>query len=301
MRIRLISLLVFFATGCISSIAQVTLTDGDDSGILVNGHNPVLTVTSPVDGAVASIDSSCSGPCIYTVEFTADVDSFSLGAQTPGNGPCGGSALRSGPEIAGVVPKGGGQALYVIVDNGAARLVPSTSLPSHIPLPSVTPGPHTMRVCMIRSWDESVKDIGTISPNRQTSLYTVLTFYVDTNTGTHAIDTTKPLLMPNAPLDTNTFVYHPDSVILDFSVMFKEMADDYKVEATIYDSTMSVKGCDTLGSCGPRCVGNLEEPEVGHLRKYFVRMRLLDSGGTPVTNGPGNFNSRTWAFWVRRR
>jgi hypothetical protein len=305
MRNRTISLLsILLAVSAIPAAAQITITPGSSSSTLVNGHHPELTVTAPVGGALDSLDSTFSGGSWkYFVAFSASVDSFMLNATTSGDWPCEGSFSGQPPIIADNAAsgwKGEGQAIYVMVDNGAARLVTNTSAPSLIPVPSNTPGPHTLRACMLRSTDESVKDADSISPLRRTSLYTVLTFYIGTNTGAHAIDTTEPLLMPNAPLDTSTYVYPPDSVLLDFYVMFKPLANDYVVEATIYDSTMSELARDTLNTMGPHCVGGLEEPPNGTLGKYFVRMRLLDDGGDPVTNGPGNFNDRTWAFWVRK-
>jgi hypothetical protein len=278
--------------------AQIIFESSPNSSILVNGQNPYLTVNSPDDGVLDTLTLSGG---VYTVTFSASVDSFVLGAQTVGDFPCESS---EGPQYLAMDTstwKGGGQFVIVLVDDGAARVVTNTSTPVEIPVPANTPGPHTVISCLVRSWDDSIKNVNSISPTRQTRLYSVRTFYVDTITGTHAIDTTIPLLTAIAPLDTATYIYHPDSVLLDFYVMFRELGDDYVVGATIYDSTMTQLESETLTTWAPHCIKGLEEPPVGRLGKYYIRLQLLDDQSQPVTNGPGDFNDRTWPFLVRRR
>jgi hypothetical protein len=280
--------------------AQITITPGSNSPMTVNGSIPILSIDDPVDGTIDSVSPS------YTINFSASVDSFTLGAQTLGDYPCESSFGERGDGRAIIADssiwKGGGHAIFVILDDGTSRIVTNTSTPAQFALANHSPGPHTLRACVLRSWDESVKDVDSVSPLRRTRLYTVLTFYVDTNTGTQAFDSTLPLLMPNAPLDTNTWVYNPDSVLIDFYVFFKKFEGNYKLRTSIYDSTMTLLERDTLTTWGPHCVSGIPDPPEGHLGKYIIRMQLLDMSGAPVSNGVGDdLNDRQWAFWVRRR
>jgi hypothetical protein len=283
----------------------ITFNADPNSSTLVNGKHPCLVIDSPAEGAVDTLQTWCSGSnCIHTVAIEMHIDSFDLGASTEGEFPCTASRERITPGC-DTCFKGNGHHLYIVVDNGAALVVTSLGGTIYAPITDTTPGPHTIRAFMSRSWDESIKEVDSVGPARETSLYCVRTFYVDTNTGgAQPVDSVRPLLTPNSPLDTSAYVYPPDSVLLDFYMMFKDLDDGYRVEATIYDSTMSVLKRDTLTEWTPYCIGGLEEPPMGKLRKYFIRTRLLDTLGQAVTNGPSggpDFNDRTWAFWVRRR
>jgi len=298
--------LIGIVARCIAAHGQtITFNPDPNSSTLVNGHHPCLVIDSPAAGSVDTLRAWCSGSiCNYTVAVELHLDSFDLGEITEGDYPCASSQARiyTGCDTCF---KGNGQHTYIIIDNGPPLVVTNLGGGTiNVPVPSNTPGAHTIRAFMSRSWDESIKDVNGVGPARETSLYCVRTFYVDTNTGgAQPVDSLKPLLTPNSPLDTNFYVYPPDSVLLDFYLMFKGLDEVYVVEATIFDSSMTVLKRDTLDYWGPYCIGGLEEPPVGKLRKYFIRTRLLDTLGQAVTNGPsGNdFNDRTWAFWVRRQ
>ncbi len=280
--------------------SPITFTPGLNSPIVVNDSTPRLIIDLPEAGGIDTARRWINGgDTTYTIYVEARVEEFLLGDITAGTYPCGGSSL-SVYTTCDTCWKGGGQHIYIVVDDGPPFIVKDLNTPLNIPIQSATAGPHTLRAFMSRSWDESLKDVNSIGPDRETDLYCVRTFYIDTIMGGGVVDTTKPLLTPNSPLDTNNYIYPPDSVLLDFYMMFKGTADGYVVEATIYDSTNTLLLCDTLDGWNPYCIGGLQEPPVGRLRKYLIRTRLLDSGGTPVTNGPGNFNDKTWAFWVRR-
>lgn len=256
--------------------------------------SPILTVTSPMEGEVVSIIRDCD-TCPAFIEFDASLQDFELGVTSSGYFPCEPVQMRNTCRW-----KGDGQYIFVAIDKSTNRSITDLNATNYIPLPDTTPGPHTLTVFLSRSWDESLKNTGSISASRVTDLYTVLTFYVGSNTGTHAIDTTKALLTPSSPLDTSTYKYPVDSVLFDFYMMFEGLAGGYVVEATVYDSTMQALGRDTLTDWVPYCIKGLAEPPVGRLGKYLMRARLLDGSGIPVANGPGNFNDRMWAFWVRR-
>lgn len=256
--------------------------------------DPSLTVTSPLEGEVVTLIRDCD-TCPAFIEFDAIVDDFDLGAVTDGQYPC------SPDEFCDTcIWKGGGQHIYVFIDKGSGRVVSDVNTTNYIRVENPTPGPHTLIAFLNYSWDEGVKSGSGVSALRKTDLYTVRTFYIDTNTGGHAMDSTALLLTPCSPLDTSNYVYPTDSVMLDFYTMFEELSDDYVVEAMIYDSTMQAIGGDTLTQWIPYCIQGLSQPPVGRLGKYFMRIRLLDTSFNPVTNGTGNLNERLWPFWIRR-
>src|SRR4051812_11237623 len=94
MRIRFISLtqllvVASIATSFIPAAAQVTISPGVSSTVLVNGHNPILTVTGPLDDSIATV--TCGGG-VCTIAFSATIDSFALNATTSGDWPCGSSS-----------------------------------------------------------------------------------------------------------------------------------------------------------------------------------------------------------------
>lgn len=256
---------------------------------------PSLIVTSPLEGEVVTLIRNCD-TCPAFIEFDAIVGDFDLGEITEGQYPC------SPVEFCDTcIWRGGGQHIFVVIDKGSGRTITDVNTTNYIQVEDTTPGPHTLIAFMSYSWDEAVKDIGSVSALRETNLYTVRTFYIDTNTGTHAMDSTTLLLTPSSPLDTNNYVYPTDSVMLDFYTMFEQLSDGYVVEAMIYDSTMQVIGGDTLTQWIPYCIQGLAQPPEGRLGKYFIRVRLLDNTSfSPVTNGTGNLNQRLWPFWIRR-
>lgn len=254
----------------------------------------VLTVTSPVEGEVVTLIRDCD-TCPAYIEFDAIVDEFDLGAVSEGQYPC------SPAEFCDTcIWKGGGQHIYIVIDKGSGRTITDVNATNYIRVDDTTPGPHTLIAFLSYSWDEAVKSGGSASALRETDLYTVRTFYIDTNTGTHAMDSTTLLLTPSSPLDISNYVYPTDSVMLDFYTMFEELSDDYVVEAMIYDSTMQAIGGDTLTQWIPYCIQGLAQPPSGRLGKYFIRVRLLDTSFNPVANGTGNLNNRLWPFWIRR-
>lgn len=257
-----------------------------------SNYDASMVVTSPLQGDVVTLQSDCD-TCPKFLEFDASLQNFDLGEKSLGQFPCEPLSYHDSLRW-----KGNGQHLYIVVDKGAGRVIADLNSPAYIPVEQPTPGPHTLRVYMVRSWDESLK--AGVSPARATDLYAVRTFYIGTNDGTHAIDTAIPLLTANSPLDTNYYKYPPDSVLFDFNLMFKDLSDGYRVEATVYDSTDNIMGRETLAVWTPYCIRGFQEPPLGRLGKYFIRARLLDMSGLPVVNGPGNFNDQKWAFWIRR-
>lgn len=270
---------------------QVTFTPATSS---TYDEDVSLDITSPAQGELVTVHKACD-TCPTYIEFDATLVDFELGEKTDGNFPCDPPAFRLGDTIGW---KGEGQHIYVVVDNAEGRAITDLNVPTYLEVPNPTSGPHTLRAYLCRSWDESLKT--SVVPDRVTDLYVARTFYITSNTGTHAIDTTKPLLTPNSPLDTNNYVYTIDSVLFDFYLMFKGVSHGYKVEVSIFDSSMVSLGCDTITQWVPHCISGLEQPPVGRLRKYIMKTRLLDSSDNPVSNGPGNFNNKEWAFWVRR-
>lgn len=275
------------------AVAQPSVTFSQASSSTYS-QSASLTVTTPAEGAVVTLQTLCGG-CTPVFEFDATVSNFQLQAKSDGNFPC--EPVTTCDTCRW---KGDGQHIYVVFDNGRSFVIPDLNSPMYIPVDQATPGPHTLAVYMNRSWDESLKDVSNAGPSRTTSLYTVRTFYIDTNVGGSGVDTTLPLLCSNSPLDTLHYKYPADSVLFDFYMMFKDLADGYMVEVTVSDSVDQILGRDTLTEWTPYCIEGLQEPPIGRLRKYFIQARLLNTSGNPVSNGTGNFNDRRWPFWVRR-
>ncbi len=252
-----------------------------------------LSVIMPEADQIATLHTD--GNSEYYLWFNAAHPGFALGALTRGGAPCDPNAyMDSG--------KGDGQRLYIIIDGGPARVL---SIDDSIKIPvqhHADAGPHTLRAVMSRSWDESLKG-SAISSARETDLYCCRTFYIDTNTGTHEVDSTLPLLTLNAPLETyNHGGYPSDQVMMDFYLMFKGLAQGYSVEATLMDSCQTVLAKDTLHQWVPYCITGIPDPPTQAKVRYILRARLLNAQGTPVQNGARyNLNDITREFYVRKK
>ncbi|MEO6047380.1 MAG: caspase family protein [Candidatus Kapaibacterium sp.] len=271
----------------LKSIRGDTLVNTEYSFVPANNSllpsGATLQVTSPAPDVILSAGTN-------QIEFRADVSNFTLGFVTETPFPC----------IGAVVPtKGDGQHIYVVIDRGTAVIAKQLDNGKDNIFVNPTPGLHTLRAYLSRSWFESLKNGA--SANLETDLYCVRTFYIESpvNIG-GTIDSQKPLLTLNSPVKGAAWQFFPDEVIIDFYIMFAHLSPNLKVRAALLDENGVEIHWQYLTEWRPYCVRGIPTPSVD-LQKYFVNVRLVDAAGDNVVNGPGNFNDVTQEFVVRPR
>ncbi|MBS1910883.1 MAG: hypothetical protein JST22_02745 [Bacteroidetes bacterium] len=235
-----------------------------------------MQVDSPAVHATVQLVRSGNGAYFW---LEANLQGFVLDTITQGTPPCPASSAKQAADSG----RGNGQHLFVVVDEGPPRRI--IQLPAQIPIEHYSDsGSHTIRIFMNRSWDEGLRQTGA-SRSMQSDLYCIRTFYIGANTGHDEVDTAQPLLTLNAPLDSTTTTYSPNSALMDFHLMFRTFEDGYRLEATLLDSLGEQLVCDTLNALGPYCISGLPTPATGQCHSYHLKVRVLDSAGNPVRNG----------------
>ncbi|MBS1911122.1 MAG: hypothetical protein JST22_03975 [Bacteroidetes bacterium] len=232
-----------------------------------------ITVTEPIeDDLVTSTDGKFT--------FNAAIQNFDIGAdQFPSDGtpPC---------AIDPNGGRGGGQHILLIVDNDQAFKI--YQLPDTISLNPSSPGTHTLRAYLSRSWEESVK--GSVEDIH----FSTRTFSLNARSGDAGINRATPLLACSAPLESDIDgPYRYDHVILDFFVMFGDVGSNCAVHATLKDVDGIQMAQAILTTWQTHCIIGLPQPEPDATDVYHLTLRLVDSGGVPIAHIAGGYDLNT--------
>jgi hypothetical protein len=140
---------------------------------------------------------------------------------------------------------------------------------------NLEPGPHTVRVFPVRSFNESLKGDKAFAAD---------TFYFKTKNKTPQVDLSQPYLTFNEPQgEYDATPVQP--ILLDFYITNCELSQDgYKVRATVDGKTSRI-----LTQWTPYYLYGLDKG------KHTVRLQLLDPENNAV---PGAFNDITGSFII---
>jgi len=221
-----------------------------------------IAITSPAQDEVVTSSNGA-----FT--FQAKVENFDIGPfefPSEGTPPCAIDPLGG---------RGGGQHLYLIIDNDQSYKIYGT--PQAIVLEDPSEGEHIVRAFLSRSWEESMK-----GPTEDEH-FSIRRFYYNSTPSGGGIDRTVPLLSCNAPLGPeHDGPYKFDHVMVDFFVMFGEPGNDCGVHVTLKDNQGAVLAQNTLTGWEPHCIKGLPEPEAESIDIYHLTLRMVDGDGQPL-------------------